>query len=203
MGQTVNLLAKPSVVQIHYSPINGIGENSFCYNFSKSLIIIHLFAYYYSIMPEMFPKSLFYHEGLRFSCKRCSACCRFEAGYVFLSLEDSSRLENHLCLDNEQFLKNYCRWVPLDNGKNQLSLKERENFDCIFWSEDGCSAYEARPLQCRAFPFWRSILESKKYWETTAQGCPGIGFGTLHSKDIINNWLTQRQLEPIITRSGS
>ena len=30
----------------------------------------------------------FYAEGLRFSCERCSACCRGEPGYVFLTKED-------------------------------------------------------------------------------------------------------------------
>ena len=149
----------------------------------------------------MYPKSPFYNNGLRFSCKHCSACCRFEAGFVFLSLKDSSLLENALCLENEQFLETYCRWVPSDNKETQLSLKEKANFDCILWSEEGCTVYEARPLQCRAFPFWQSILNSKKNWEYTAQDCPGIGHGTLHSKEIIINWLNQRQLEPIITRS--
>ncbi|HQO67077.1 MAG TPA: YkgJ family cysteine cluster protein, partial [Spirochaetales bacterium] len=30
----------------------------------------------------------FWHEGLRFECARCSACCRYEPGYVFLSADD-------------------------------------------------------------------------------------------------------------------
>ncbi|MDR3247725.1 MAG: YkgJ family cysteine cluster protein, partial [Treponema sp.] len=33
-------------------------------------------------------KQPFYANGLRFSCTRCSSCCRYESGYVFLSPED-------------------------------------------------------------------------------------------------------------------
>ena len=151
-------------------------------------------------MREISPKSPFYADGLRFSCKRCSACCRFEAGYVFLSGKDRVLLEDYLKIGSREFSNTYCRWVTLDDGKEHLSLKEKSNFDCIFWTEDGCSVYETRPLQCRAYPFWPSILNNRKNWEITAQSCPGIGKGALHPEDSIKKWLNQRQMEPIIFR---
>ena len=143
----------------------------------------------------------FYSHGLRFSCERCSACCRHEEGFVYLSGKDTSLLGTALNMDFHEFTKVFCRWVPALNGTVKLSLKEKSNFDCIFWEQNGCSVYEARPLQCRAFPFWHSVLSSKKNWNLTAQSCPGIGQGKLHSRDSIKKWLTIRQKEPIISRS--
>ncbi|MCL2380813.1 MAG: YkgJ family cysteine cluster protein [Treponema sp.] len=148
-------------------------------------------------------KRPFYARGLRFSCTRCSACCRYDSGFVFLSGQDVSRLGAALGAGYEEFTGAFCRWVPSENGGERLSLKEKSNYDCIFWSpeKDGCSVYEARPVQCRAFPFWPSVLQSEKNWELTASGCPGMGRGPLQSPNSIKKWLVWRQNEPIISRS--
>lgn len=152
-------------------------------------------------MVEKARKSPFYAEGLHFSCTRCSACCRHESGYVFLSEMDAFLLAAAMNMEREEFTETFCHWVPSEGGTERLSLKEKPNFDCVFWGSEGCSVYETRPLQCRAFPFWSSVLKSKKNWEFTAEGCPGIGKGTLVSFDLIENWLTLRQNQPIIFRS--
>jgi len=126
---------------------------------------------------------------------------------VFLSEKDVSSLEAALKMGYEEFTGTFCRWVSWfpegtgENGTERLSLKEKPNYDCIFWvSEGGCSVYETRPLQCRAFPFWLSALNSGKSWEMTSEHCPGIGQGTLHSPESIEKWLVLRQNEPIISR---
>ena len=110
-------------------------------------------------------------------------------------------MKTALAMDSEEFLEIYCRWIPMGNGKNSLSLKEKPNYDCIFWQTDGCSVYDTRPLQCRAFPFWSSVLADEKNWEMTSQECPGMNSGTLHSHESIKNWLVLRKKEPIISRS--
>jgi len=155
-------------------------------------------------MLEAPGKSPFYSKGLCFSCERCSACCRFEPGYVFLSGKDVSLLGSELKMKNGEFMEVYCRWIPAENGKFHLSLREKSNYDCIFWTQErGCSVYAARPLQCRAFPFWPSVVNSKKSWEISAQSCPGINQGILHSPDSIEKWLAQRKKEPIISKGDS
>ena len=146
--------------------------------------------------------SCFYAGGLRFSCKRCSACCRHEAGFVFLSEKDVASLKTALIMELEEFLEIYCRWIPMGNGKDSLSLKEKSNFDCIFWQIDGCSVYGTRPLQCRAFPFWSSVVADKEAWEMAAKECPGMNSGDLHSHESIKNWLVIRKKEPIISRNA-
>ena len=146
----------------------------------------------------------FYAKGLCFSCTRCSACCRFDSGFVFLSEKDASLLGSALKMEFEEFTKAYCRWIPSTNGMLQLSLKEKTNYDCIFWSmkpDEGCQVYDKRPLQCRAFPFWISVLSDKKSWKRTAQDCPGMDKGQHYSQNTISKWLAMRQMEPIISRA--
>jgi hypothetical protein len=146
----------------------------------------------------------FYAQGLRFSCERCSACCRFEPGYVFLSREDVSVLCEALKMQYGGFIEAYCRWIPAGNGTSQLSLKEKQNYDCVFWNPGnggGCLVYEKRPLQCRTFPFWISVMCDKNSWKMTAQACPGMDQGALHSRDSIKSMLAMRQMEPIIFKN--
>ena len=138
-----------------------------------------------------------YAQGLRFSCTRCSACCRLTPGYVFLSGKDLELLAEGLQIKYTGVMEKYCRWVPVPGGEMQLSLREKPGFDCIFWQE-GCTMYPYRPLQCRTFPFWESILHSRDVWEGLS--CPGTGKGTFYSREYIENCLAQRKAEPILTR---
>jgi Fe-S-cluster containining protein len=156
------------------------------------------------------PKRPFYAQGLRFSCTRCSSCCRFEPGFVFLTGQDLDRLAGKLDMVREEFIAVYCRWVPVfeapEKGPDkkgggdifQLSLKEKSNYDCIFW-KGGCGVYDARPRQCGTFPFWPSILSSRGVWDGFAQHCPGIGKGELHNGEYIHSCLKDRLSEAIVT----
>ncbi|WP_043923414.1 YkgJ family cysteine cluster protein [Leadbettera azotonutricia] len=144
----------------------------------------------------------FYAKGLKFSCTKCSDCCRHEPGFVFLTENDFNVLSKALLMGYTQFMETCCRWVPSPDGTERLSLRERSNLDCVLWRE-GCLVYEARPLQCRSFPFWPSVLRSKTAWKATAMGCPGMGHGELHSADIIEGWLEQQHKENVIIRKTS
>jgi Fe-S-cluster containining protein len=143
----------------------------------------------------------FYASGLKFSCKRCSACCRYEAGFVFLSGKDVEKLASRLKMDPPVFLRTYCRWVTDWQGEEVLSLKEKSNKDCIFW-DSGCTVYKARPLQCRTFPFWDSVVFSSQNWEIAASGCPGINSGKRHSARAIDECVKMRISEPILNKQG-
>jgi Fe-S-cluster containining protein len=126
----------------------------------------------------------FYKEGLRFSCKQCSHCCRHEPGYVYLSENDLTNLLQWFNLKKEDFIANYCRVVPYYDGTEVLCLKEKKNCDCIFW-DNGCKAYKARPVQCSTYPFWNFIIKNKDTWEEEATQCPGINSGELHNSQEI------------------
>jgi len=139
----------------------------------------------------------FYREGLRFSCARCSSCCRHDPGFVFLSLKDIETLIAFLRLSKHDFIMRYVKEVDMGDYR-RLSLIEKPNYDCIFWDEGGCSVYEARPLQCRSYPFWHHHLLSKDTWDALADSCPGINNGSLHTEEEIEGWLRQRSVNPLI-----
>ena len=130
-------------------------------------------------------KDSFYKDGLRFSCKMCSYCCRGEPGFVYLSRTDLDQLLKETKSEETEFIEKYCRWVPYYDGSEVLCLKETEKFDCIFWN-GGCSVYKARPVQCSTYPFWDYLLKDKKSWDEGAKDCPGINNGELHSFEEIN-----------------
>ena len=78
-------------------------------------------------------------------------------------------------LDPEEFRRVYVR--SLWRG---LSLREKSNYDCVLLDGAGrCIAYEARPVQCRNWPFWPSNLRAASDWQEAAARCPGIGVGPL------------------------
>ena len=139
----------------------------------------------------------FYKDGLRFECQRCSACCRHEPGYVFLSKTDLKDLSGNLGISEKEFCEKYCRKVDI-GGFSRISLKEKSNYDCIFWENGGCSVYNFRPLQCRTYPFWRPYLESEEDWNTLGASCPGVNKGGIHPKEEIEEKLARRLSEPLI-----
>lgn len=142
----------------------------------------------------------FYQKGLPFSCQRCSSCCRIDPGYVFLSEEDLSTLLKATGHTRNTFLKQYCRWVSI--GEVQyLSLKEKEDYDCIFWEQGGCTIYPYRPIQCKSYPFWESFLESEDQWEALKEACPGVGKGEVHTAFEIQDWIHRRRKNPPIYRT--
>jgi hypothetical protein len=133
----------------------------------------------------------FYDSGLRFACTKCSKCCRYTSGYVFLSLADLRVLAKSTSLLKEEFLRQYCRTIDIGLAR-RISLKEKSNLDCILWEDGGCSQYEARPLQCRSFPFWSACVSSRSEWEHHAKSCPGIGQGPVHTRAEIDEWIARR-----------
>ena len=141
-------------------------------------------------------------DGLHFSCTQCSHCCRHEPGFVYLSQKDLTNLCLYFNLEEQQFIKQYCRWVPYYDGSEVLCLLEKENNDCIFW-DSGCAAYGARPIQCSTYPFWSFIVKSPEAWKQEASECPGINCGALHSASEIEESIRRyEENEPIRRQEG-
>ncbi len=116
-----------------------------------------------------------FNDGVRFRClgPECGDCCsgKHGPGAVWLGREEIARLANHLVLTVKELRRHYLRRLF-----GRTSLRERADFDCVFYRPgEGCTVYEARPLQCRTYPFWGRILASRVTWENEAEQCPGIG----------------------------
>lgn len=128
--------------------------------------------------------SPWYTEGLRFTCTQCGDCCRGEPGYVWVDAEERRRLAEVLGSSVDEFERRYTR-----RAGNRVTLVERANGDCVFWSErDGCRVYEARPTQCRTWPFWSDNIRTKDAWEEVCRECPGAGAST-------GQWFSVEEIE--------
>ena len=132
-------------------------------------------------MNSLQDRSYLFDDGLRFECTRCGTCCTGEPGaIVALSEEELEAIANDRKLDRDAFRQAFVREVD-----ERLSLTEKENGDCIFYKEDGCSIYKVRPIQCRTYPFWLKNLRSSEAWALTCRACEGIGQGKLYDRDEI------------------
>lgn len=121
-------------------------------------------------MDKNIDKDTWFEEGLKFKCTGCGKCCTGSPGYVFLSERDLLRLAKHFNLSPEEFAQKYTHKVD-----ELYTLLDRPgSHDCIFLKNNQCSAYEARPTQCRTFPWWIHHLREPSDWEEAATRCEGI-----------------------------
>jgi len=120
--------------------------------------------------------SVWYAEGLRFTCTQCGNCCTGSPGYVWVTVEDMQQMAAFLKMPLDEFTRAYVRKV---GAGEKYSLRGRVNYECVFLTRDGtrkagCSVYGARPTQCRTWPFWTENLKSESAWDRVARGCPGV-----------------------------
>ncbi|MBW3600393.1 MAG: YkgJ family cysteine cluster protein [Planctomycetes bacterium] len=123
------------------------------------------------------PQKPWHQDGLRFTCTQCGDCCTGAPGYVWVNQEEIKQLAAATGEDVEHFEKLYVRKIGI-----RKSLVEFPNGDCVFFDSESrrCTVYEARPRQCRTWPFWDSNLRSPEDWEETCRICPGSGKGRLY-----------------------
>lgn len=122
-----------------------------------------------------------YRDGLAFECTKCGNCCTGAPGFVWVDHDEIQRLADFQGESLDDFGRKYLRQVGRD-----LSLIEKPGGDCIFWDKSqGCTVYEARPVQCRTWPFWHENIESPEDWTRVQGGCPGAGQGRVYSIDEI------------------
>lgn len=135
------------------------------------------------------PAKPWYADGLQFQCTQCGDCCTGAPGYVWVNQEEIEALANLVGAPNaEEFEARYVRKVGV-----RRSLREHSNGDCVFFDATTrkCTVYEARPRQCRTWPFWESNLRTPADWARTCVACPGSGTGRLYSIEEIDS---QRQV---------
>src|SRR5690349_11375861 len=113
-------------------------------------------------------------EGLRFECQPgCTECCT-QKGFVYLTEPDLARIAKFVGMSAAAFERKF-----IYRTKNRMRLRVPRDVNCHFLLEGGCSIHPAKPTQCRIFPFWPELVESRREWKKTARYCPGIGKGPL------------------------
>lgn len=110
-----------------------------------------------------------YKEGLHFGCTECGKCCTGSPGFVWVTDEEIKLLAQELQISIEQFIRTYIRKV----GEKLSLLEHKKTYDCVFLKNNRCTVYNARPKQCRTFPWWKDNLESPESWEEVKIRCEG------------------------------
>lgn len=119
------------------------------------------------------PNEPWYSKGLSFKCTECGQCCTGAPGHVWVSEEEILEMAQHLGLSAEEFGKHYLRRV---DGRYSL-IEDPRTFDCCFLKDRKCTIYQARPQQCRTFPWWPQNLASRENWRQAGGDCEGIREG--------------------------
>jgi Fe-S-cluster containining protein len=142
-----------------------------------------------------------YKEGISFSCTMCGNCCSGSPGSVRFTKSEAEVMARKLEVSTAFFEEKYAR-VETDGESRWLELKEvpspprkyddglvvQAGLDCIFLDRKTvpgkalCGLYEARPFQCRSWPFWPEIVDTEDDWKEASQGaegCPGLGKGSV------------------------
>jgi uncharacterized protein len=107
------------------------------------------------------------------ACDNCAGnCCIGESGYIWITLQEIAVLAKHLNITQEELREQYLNKIGYKYSIKEVKLAE-DNFACVFFNLEKrqCSVYEARPTQCRTFPFWDYFKENT---EEVYKECPAI-----------------------------
>jgi Fe-S-cluster containining protein len=128
-------------------------------------------------------------EGVQFECQGSGRCCvsHGEFGFVYLTGDDRKKMAGLLKLTTSAFTRKYCRMTD-----GVWHLKDGEGPECIFLKNKRCTVYEARPVQCRTWPFWPEVMGAKAWKKEVAQFCPGVGKGPVRRPEEIQKTLDEQ-----------
>ncbi|MBI2759991.1 MAG: YkgJ family cysteine cluster protein [Chloroflexi bacterium] len=121
--------------------------------------------------------------GLRFGCTMCGRCCSGPPGFVIVSEAETAALAKRLGISVTKFKNEYTNMMS--EGRSLNEKKTDHGLDCIFLDRTTipgkaiCGVYEDRPTQCRTWPFWPSLVKSRRDWEAAKKSCPGMDKGEL------------------------
>jgi hypothetical protein len=91
-----------------------------------------------------------------------------------LTEEDLARAAEFLGMTPRAFERRY-----VYRTSRRLRLRVPRDANCHFLRDGGCSIHAVKPTQCRIFPFWPELVESRREWRKAAKFCPGLDQGPL------------------------
>ena len=106
------------------------------------------------------------------ACQECQGkCCTGESGYIYVNKTEIYAIAKLLNLNVNDFAVKY-----LFKKGYKYSIKKNkfeDSYECVFYDRqtNGCNIYEARPTQCKTFPFWDYY---KQRVSELKEECPGV-----------------------------
>ena len=106
------------------------------------------------------------------ACQECQGrCCTGESGYIYVTKTEIEKIAALLNLTINDFGVKY-----LFKKGYKFSIKENkfeDSYECVFYDRktNGCTIYDARPSQCKTFPFWDYY---KQRVDELKAECPGV-----------------------------
>lgn len=127
--------------------------------------------------PEQVKNSVIKKDGFSFcfnqaACSSCGArCCRGNSGNIWVNSNDIYNICKLLGVNQIDGLRLF-----FQKRENQYTIREqlndRNDYRCIFLNNlNLCSIYDARPSQCRTYPFWEHF---KMDIDGLVQECKGV-----------------------------
>lgn len=104
-----------------------------------------------------------------FECQKTGHCCRFE-GYVYVSEEEISNMAKELRYPLSTFKEHYV----IQDGSYFLISKPGYRKDCFLNCQNECQVYLSRPQQCRTYPNWDNLWQSKSSILKEVEFCSGL-----------------------------
>ena len=91
-----------------------------------------------------------------FKCRNCGKCCSAFYAQINLTIGDLIRISGFLNKSIKYILRNFVGINPFGNPENptKFCYELGINMPCVLRKNEKCSVYEARPLNCRLFPYW-------------------------------------------------
>lgn len=86
---------------------------------------------------------------------------------------DVERLAKKIHIQREIFLSRYVKSYSKKPGF-WLLRNTNSTQDCIFLRGSECSVNDAKPLQCRTYPFWPELMDPEAWKAEQSDMCEGI-----------------------------
>lgn len=139
---------------------------------------------------------------MKFACQQsCGGkCCTMgwdgeNSSFIFLTESDLQEIEKFTGLDRQTFAQeshfSFTRFLA--GRTKQWHLKTGE-LACRFLRGGKCSIYEARPTQCRTYPFWPENTEDPIRMKGLGEFCPGLEVADEDDSIEIDQSLLEEQI---------
>jgi Fe-S-cluster containining protein len=116
-----------------------------------------------------------FDKSLSFACTSCGRCCKSRNTRVYVNPSEVEELATYKSTTVPEFLHKYTSTVTDARGRVLTTLVGHPTLQqCVFLEGNKCSVYEARPTQCRTYPFWPQNLIGPAEWRAEATNCEGI-----------------------------